>query len=289
MKIGILTDSTADLNQRLRQKHDIHTIPLSVHFGNEVYTDGEDINPDLFFNKVKKAVKLPSTSRPPVSTFLEKYREMAQKYDQIISLHVSDNLSGTLDAARMAARELKQIDIHPLDSSSISLGLGFMVLMAAELIKEGKDIKEIKEKIKKAKDNLLLYFTVNDLSFMEKGGRIGKARSLLGSILNINPIISISTQTGQVDPLDKTRGQKRTMKKMLSLAREKLKGTESAWIGFAHGDRPEDMNKFREKLIEMVQNKLNIEIRTFKTRISPSLGCHVGPSVYAGFILNTIF
>ncbi len=289
MSIGILTDSTADLSEDLKKKHNIHTIPLSVHFEDEVYTDGVDINPGLFFKKIKEANNLPGTSRPPVSAFKKKYREMADKYDKIVSLHVSDNLSGTLDAARMAARELNNIDIYTVDSSSISLGLGFLVIMTSELLQKGKDIAEIKDKIKKAKENLLLFFTVNDLSYMEKGGRIGKARSFLGSILNINPIISISTKTGRVEPLDKTRGQKRTLKKMVSLARKRLKNAETAWLGFAHGERAKDMAQFRDKVVELCQNEFDIDHKVFETRISPTLGCHVGPSVYAGMIFTTDF
>jgi len=287
MKIGIVTDSTADLDQKILDEYEIEVVPLSVNFSNKVYTDGIDLNAKEFFAKLKEVNELPKTSQPSLMAFENKYNEMKEKYDKILSIHVSDNLSGTYKTATKAASKINEIEIETFDSASISLGLGFMVLLAAKLTKKLNSIKEITKKLEKAKNNLLLYFTVDDMEYMEKGGRIGKAKAMLGSILNINPIISISTETGKVLPLDKTRGKKRTTKKMLELALEKLDKTNKAWLGFAHGDRFNDMDNFKEKLISEVNDNLNY--KTFTTRISPTLGCHVGPSVYAVIILNLDF
>ena len=285
MKIGIVTDSTADLNQKILDKYDIEVVPLSVNFNNEVYIDGVDLNAKEFFIKLKEADKLPKTSQPSLKSFENKYNEMKDKYDKILSIHVSDGLSGTYKTATKAASKINNVETF--DSASISLGLGFFVLLAAKLTNKLNSINEIVEKLEETKNNLLLYFTVDDMEYMKKGGRIGKAKAMLGSILNINPIISISTETGKVLPLDKTRGKKRTTKKMLELALEKLDKTNKAWLGFAHGDRFNDMDNFKEKLISEVNDNLNY--KTFTTRISPTLGCHVGPSVYAVIILNLDF
>jgi DegV family protein with EDD domain len=284
MKIGIVTDSTVDLKQDLLFKNNIEVIPLSVQFGNNTFKDGIDLSSDEFFSKLTKVDSLPGTSQPPLALFLEKYKEMAENYDTIISIHVSSALSGTYETAKLASKQLPDTDIITVDSATISLGLGFLTLLAAKLAQSAHSVEEILNKIEKTKEKLLLYFTVDEFTYMEQGGRIGKAKAFIGSILNINPIISISTETGEVDPLAKTRGKKRTMKKMISLALERLEGERQAWLGFAHGDRENDMEQFKEKLVQQIREKMDIDLKIFTTRISPVLGCHVGPSVYAGFI-----
>jgi DegV family protein with EDD domain len=214
---------------------------------------------------------------------------MAAKYDTIISIHLSSALSGTLESAKMASQQLSDINIHPIDSGTISLGLGFLILLTARLIENDCSLSQILNLIKKAKENLFLYFTVSDLKYLEQGGRIGKARAFLGSIFNINPIISLDTGTGHVLPLEKSRGKSKTRKRMVAIGLEKLQNKKFAWIGFAHGDRKKDNNKFKESLLTAVKNNLNLNLEVFTNRINATLGCHVGPSVYAGVIMTGNF
>ena len=158
MSIGILTDSTCDLDQEILEKYEIEVIPLSVHFGEEEFQDRVDITPEDFFEKLNKIEKIPHTSRPAPALFMEKYKEMLEKYDQLLSIHVSAALSGTYESAELAAREVEAEKITVIDSASISLGLGILVFLAAELIEKDKKIDFILEAIKKAKNNLFLYF-----------------------------------------------------------------------------------------------------------------------------------
>lgn len=291
MKIGILTDSTADLTQEIINKYNINVVPLSVQFENKTYRDGIELSNEQFFNKIKKTDKLPKTSQPSTASLINKFKEMSKKYDAIISLHLSAGLSGTFEAVKNISHQLTDIDIYPLDSASISLGLGFQTLLAAKLSRKYDSIDKIIEIIEKAKQNLFVYFTISDFTYMEKGGRIGKAKAFLGNILNINPIISLSTSTGQVQPLYKTRGKKRTINKMVNIAMEKLKGKNYAWIGFVHGDRKKDMIEFKNLLLDRVKEKLNNKLKTkiFQKGINSTLACHVGPSVYAGVIISGDF
>jgi len=289
MSIGILTDSTCDLNQEKIAKYGVEVIPLSVHFGEEEFQDGVDINPQSFFEKLDQNKELPHTSRPAPALFIKKYREMLQKYDQLLSIHVSASLSGTYESAELAAREFESEKITVIDSASISLGLGLLVVLAAKLIKKNKTIDEISKTIKKAKKNLYLYFTVKDLTYMEKGGRIGKASSFLGSIFSINPVISISTETGKVKPIAKVRGQQRARDKIIELVREKLRNDKNAWLGFAHGSRQKDLEDTKIKLIKELKDEKNINLNIYDSRISATLGCHVGPTVYAVIILSGNF
>lgn len=289
MKIGLVTDSTCDLNDEIISKYNIKVIPLMVHFGTEKFIDGVEIDSTKFFNKIEKNTYIPKTSKPSKQSFLEAYKKMLKKYDKIISIHVSKGLSGTYESAELAARDLAEDKIEVINSSSISLGLGFQVLLAAKLIKNNYDYNEIISRIKKTKDKISCIFTVEDLTYMKEGGRIGKARAFLGTIFNINPIIEISPETGKVNPLDKIRGNKNTLKKMSEKLNNQVTGDKKAWIGIMHGDRKEKTKSLLKKAQNLIPNDL--EIKVFKERISPTLGCHVGPSVYAfatlsGDILN---
>lgn len=279
MKIGLVTDSTCDLNNEITSKYNIKVIPLMVHFGTEKFIDRFEINSTNFFNKIEKNSHIPKTSKPSKHSFLKEYKKMLKNYDKIISIHVSKGLSGTYESAELAAQELAEDQIEVINSSSISLGLGFQVLLAAKLIENNYEYEEIISRIKKAKDKISCIFTVEDLTYMKEGGRIGKAKAFLGTIFNINPIIEISPKTGKVNPLDKIRGNKNTLKKMSERLSNKINGEEKAWVGIMHGNRKEKS----ESLLKMTQNLIpdELELDVFKERISPTLGCHVGPTVYA--------
>ncbi len=279
MKIGLVTDSTCDLNDEIISEYNITVIPLKVHFGTENFIDKVEIDSAKFFKKIESSPHIPKTSKPSKHDFLKEYKKMLKKYDKIISIHVSKGLSGTYESAELAAQELAEDQIEVINSSSISLGLGFQVLLVAKLIENNYECKEIISKIKKAKDKISCIFTVEDLTYMKEGGRIGKARAFLGTIFNINPIIEISPKTGKVNPLDKIRGNKNTLKKMSERLSNKINGKEKAWVGIMHGNRKEKS----ESLLKMTQNLIpnDLELDVFKERISPTLGCHVGPTVYA--------
>jgi len=289
MSIGIITDSTCDLNQKLIEKYNIEVIPLSVHFGEKEFKDGVDINPKSFFKKLNKNKELPHTSRPAPALFMKKYKKMLEKYDHLLSIHISAALSGTFESAKLAAREIEDQKITVIDSASISLGLGMLVILAAKLIEKDKDLNDIIKTIKSAKRNLYLYFTVKDLTYMEKGGRIGKASSFLGSIFSINPVISISTETGKVKPITKVRGPHRAQDKIIKIIKEKIDNEKNNWLGFAHGDRKADLTETKNKLIKEVKKDKNLNLKIFNSRISATLGCHVGPTVYAVIVLSGDF
>src|SRR6056297_3957642 len=289
MKIGLVTDSTCDLNQGIIEKYNIKIVPLTVHFGVKEFVDGIDINADKFFKMIDTEDKMPKTSKPSKYDFKSTYDDLLEKYDHVISIHVSKGLSGTYDSAALAANDISKDKITVIDSSSISLGLGFLVLLAAKLIKNNYPLKDIENRLEKAKKKVKCIFTVEDLTYMKEGGRIGKARAFLGTIFNINPIIEISPETGKVNPLDKIRGNKNTLKAMSKKLHHEISSDKKAWIGIMHGDRKEKSESLLKKAQDLIPNDL--EVKFFKERISPTLGCHVGPSVYAfatisGDILN---
>ncbi|MFW6381397.1 MAG: DegV family protein [Bacillota bacterium] len=283
MSIGIITDSTCDLPRIFREKYNIKLVPLSIHFGDEVYLDRVEMEPGEFFNKMKASEILPGTSQPPVGRFLEEFEGLADKYDRLISIHISAELSGTYQAASMAAGQITSTRVDVVDSASTSLGLGFLVLMSAMMADKGYSADEIVDTLDREKHNTNVFFTVNDLTYLKKGGRIGKAQAFLGSVLNFNPILRLSSDNGQILPHEKVRGNKRTRRKMIDLAQNILDETDQAWIGLIKGDIEQEFARFAGDFNRMLVNTGTTN-SLLSQHISPVLGSHVGPMVY-GFVI----
>lgn len=280
MKIGILTDSTCDLGPDLLERYGIEMVPLVINFSEEeVYRDKLDITNQEFFTKLVQAEKLPTTSQPAIGWFVDKYKEMAESYDAIISIHLAESLSGTCHSARMAANQVEDVRIEVIDSASASMGIGFQVLLARKLAEEGLEFEEIVERVKEMQKNLKIFFTANDLSYLEKGGRIGKASAFLGSILNFYPILNISEKNGEILPIEKIRGKKKIVKRMLELAKEEIENLEEVTLGFLHGSDLEYFDLFRRELLDYLEEK-NISYSEKTDWISSVIGCHTGPTVY---------
>ncbi len=280
VKIAVVTDSTCDLPREFFDaQENLFMVPLKVIFGEDSFYDGIDITSREFFDKLKTDSRHPSTSQPSMGEFLEKYQEISRDYDQIISIHISSKLSGTIESANLAAREVENVRVEIVDSFSTTLGLGFLVKLALKLIDSGKEIEEIVKILQETKSNVDVYFTVSDLSFLQKGGRIGKAQAFLGSILNFHPLLSLPGSQGEVMPLEKVRGRKRMKEKFSQIIKDKLTAEQAAWLAFLHGDAKERGQELREYVLEMEEVK-NTELEISETIISPVLGCHAGPSVY---------
>src|SRR6056297_758046 len=189
-KIAVVTDSCADIPKALIEKLGITVVPLNVIFGEEVLKDGDDITSKEFYKRLEESKKLPSSSQPTPDEFSEVYQNLLKKYDKIISIHLSEKLSGTINSARAAAKEFGE-KVFTFDSQSISVGVGLQVEATVEAIKEGLSLDEIKDYLQRLRESTHVMFTLDTLEYLEKGGRIGKAESLIGSLLNIKPIIIV--------------------------------------------------------------------------------------------------
>ena len=285
MKIGLVTDSTCDLSPDLLKKYGIEMVPLNINFaGDEVYKDIIDIKQETFFNRLIKVEKLPTTSQPAIGLFVEKYQEMAEKYDTIISIHLSSKLSGTYESAVMAAQEIENVHIEVIDSCSASLGIGYQVLLAKYLIEKGMEVNDIVKYIKKTQENIKIFFTVNDLTYLKKGGRIGKAQAFLGSVLSFYPILHIE-KNGEILPFEKVRGKKKIVKKLVNIVMDELEGEKKASLGFVHASELKHYNSFKSNLTDRLREE-NIAYVEKISWISSVLGCHVGPSVYGIVIIK---
>jgi len=278
--IALVTDSTCDLPAEILDKYQIEIVPLTVHFEEDTYYDKVDLESEEFYKMMESAAELPTTSQPSVGLFIDSYQKLSENYDQVISVHLSSALSGTCESARLAAAQVENLEVEIIDSKSTSSGLGLMVFLAAKMIKKGKDIGEIKETIMQEREKLTIYFTVNELSYLEKGGRIGKAQAFLGSIFNFNPILELSAATGEITPKEKIRGYKKTNQKMVDLALEAAADSNQVNFAYIYGKDSDNYKQFKNIFEVELDSQSRFKYQLFENKIGTVLSSHTGPLVY---------
>jgi len=272
--IKIVTDSTADIPKEVAEQWDIHILPLKVLIDGETYLDGVTITPSAFFEKLENASSFPSTSQPSPVEFAEKYQEILDKHGedtQIISIHLSSALSGTYQSARLGANLLEtKANIHVLDSKKAAYFLGMMVVEAAKAAENGMSVDQCMELIHKMMKEQEEFFVLDTLTYLQKGGRIGKAQAIVGTLLNVKPILSLN-EAGEVFPFEKVRGKKKAITRILDECKQ-YAGEEKVIASVLYGLNRPEAEELRDRLIEefMIQ-----EITL--TEIGPVIGAHVGP------------
>lgn len=270
-KVRIVTDSTADIPKELIEKYDIGVVPLNVHIEDEVYKDKVNLSSEEFFEKLTKAKNLPRTSQPSPGDFIELYRNVSQDSDTIISIHLSEHLSGTIQSAKLAADSMEGMDITLIDSKLVCMGLGLIVLEGAKAAAAGMDKEEVLQVIEDAKRRVQVIFVVDTMEYLEKNGRIGKAQAFLGSILSIKPILSFDD--GIIIPVDKFRGTKKALSNMVKIARSQIKGN-SIRGALVDGVAPDKIEFMKEEL-----NKVFTNVDMSISPVGPVIGVHSGPGV----------
>ena len=277
--IALVTDSTCDLPADILENYQIEIVPLTVHFGEDTYYDKVDLDNKEFYTMMESAAVLPTTSQPSVGLFIDRYEKLAENYDQIISIHLSSALSGTCESARLAAAQVEAVEVEIIDSKSTSSGLGFMVLLAAKMIKEDKNIDDIKDTLLQEREKLTIYFTVNELTYLEKGGRIGKAQAFLGSIFNFNPILELSAATGEITPKEKIRGYKKTNQKMVDLALEAAAGSNNVNFAYIYGENSDNYQQLKDFFESELEAQNDFNYQLLENKIGTVLSSHTGPLV----------
>ncbi len=279
-KVRIVTDSTADIPAELRERLGISMVPLQVLFGEEAFLDAITINSEQLYDKLMNSSVRPTTSQPSPQEFTEVYeRLLAEEPDSsIISIHLASVLSGTFQSARLASTMLEEeADITVIDSKSASYGFGMQVVKAAEMAEAGESKESILRMIEQFQAKLQLYFLVDSLEYLHKGGRIGKASALIGTILNIKPILSLDSQ-GVVQAVDKARGSKKAMLRIVELLKEQF------------GDEPVDVtiawtnpNPTANELAELIKSRFHVNLLDYTT-VGTVIGAHTGPGTSAVFM-----
>ncbi|UQN05891.1 DegV family protein [Deinococcus sp. QL22] len=229
MTIAIVTDSTSDLNPQLCEKYGLTSVPLYVLFDGKMHRDGIDLKPADLFAGLKAGKKTPSTSQPSPAEFGEVYRKALESADEVLSVHISGQLSGTVGSARLAAQEFGN-RVTVLDSKSVSMGLGMRAIRASELAKAGKSVPEIVAELERVGTKADIRFTVDTLDFLRINGRIGGAQALLGGLLNIKPILVV--KDGKVESGGRVRGHKKAMQDIMDYVRKYVAQHGGARVSF---------------------------------------------------------
>ncbi|OAT83939.1 fatty acid-binding protein DegV [Bacillus sp. MKU004] len=244
-KIKIVTDSTGDLTEKEINDLDIHVVPLSITIDGETYLDRVELTPSSFLEKMRNSKELPKSSQPPAGAFLEKYDELGKDGSIILSIHMTGNMSGTVRSAESAA-EMSSSQVKVVDSRFISRGLAFQVIEAAKLAKAGKSLEEILRSIEEIRNKTDLFVVVDTLENLVKGGRIGKGRAMIGSLLNIKPIASLAG--GEYTPVAKVRSHSQVVKYLTSQFVDDVKEKTIRGVGLVHADGM--------KLAQNIKNKI---------------------------------
>ena len=282
-RVVVVTDSTCDLRPAMARRNGIRIVPLSVLFDREVFRDGIDLQPDEFYAKLAASTRLPSTSPPSKGEFLERYRREVGRAD-VLSLHISAKQSKTLESAMQAASEGQEefdrlrgqesipgpVHIRVVDSWFNSIGLGMMAIFAARMLRRGLDLEDVATRLEDIRTRCQMLFVVNTLEYLQKGGRIGKAQAMLGTLLGIKPILGMVN--GEVVPVDKVRGGRKVQARLVEILAERLDPERPVIVGMAHATAP----KWAGRLHQHIEERFSVA-EVFQTAIGPVVGTHVGP------------
>ncbi len=270
--IKIVTDSTCDLPPEVFEQYGITVMPLRIHFGMEAFLDGVNITKDEFYQRLRTAPQLPTTSQPSAGEFCEAFRPLVEAGHEVVGIFISSELSGTCASALTACELLPEASISVIDSRSTSVGLGMMVREAARLAEAGADVAAIEARMEELVGKMRLYFVVDTLEYLRKGGRIGGARALLGTMLNIKPLLMM--HDGRVEPLQQVRTRRKALGRMIELMAQEMSSASLVHLSMTHAQAEDEA----KALVAQVQEAIPCE-DFFICELGPALGTHTGPGV----------
>ncbi|HWO77303.1 MAG TPA: DegV family protein [Bacillus sp. (in: firmicutes)] len=269
MKTVVVTDTTAYLPKELREQYNIQYIPLSVIFGNEVYREELEITVSDFYEMVKQSEKLPTTSQPSVGEFVELYQKLAQDYDAIISIHLSSGISGTYQGAVSAGNMVEGVKVYPFDTEMSCMVQGFYAIEAAKLAEQGTEPGQIMEHLNELKKTTRAYFMADDLSHLQRGGRLSGAQALIGSLLQVKPLLHFVDT--KIVPFEKIRTRKKAMKRIAELLGEDASKGEPLQAVIIHANREVEAKEWKEELQQLYPN-----VEFMISYFGPVIGTHLG-------------
>lgn len=273
-KIKIITDSSSDIPAQLIEELEITVVPLKVHFGGETYVDGNELTAEQFYQKLSQAETLPTTSQPSPVDFQEAYQKAIEEgCSGIISIHLSSALSGTFQSAQLAKDmvDSDKVPIEFIDSRTATYAIGNIVVAAARAAKAGKSLDECLAVANEIRKKQVLLAYVDTLEYLHKGGRIGKAAALMGSLLKIKPIISLDDE-GEVYSIEKARGKKKAVRRIFELIEERIPPGSRVSVAILHGT----LKNEAEEWLARLQEKYQVQ-ESLYAWIGPIVGTHAGP------------
>lgn len=267
-KVAIVTDTTADLTPEMVEELGVTVVPLQVIFGNEAYREGVEITTEEFYERLVKSRQLPTTSAPSVGDFQEVYERLLEEVDSIVSIHIGAKLSATIEAAQTARQSLAKPErIEIVDSQAVSVEIAFVVMEAVEAARAGAKLAEVKAVAESAVPRTQVRFMLDTLEYVRRGGRIGRARAYLGTLLRIKPILSF--REGELYPEERVRTRARGLERIIQWAVRHQKVKRAA-VGYS--TTLDEAESIRERLAMAFPN-----VKVYLVRFGPVLGTHGGP------------
>jgi DegV family protein with EDD domain len=280
--VAVVTDSTTYLPEELFQRHRIEQVSLYVGWDGELVPERDYTDLDAFYARLSASPQLPSTSQPSVGDFLAVYRPLVEGARDVVSVHIAEGLSGTCqsgrEAAQILAEEKQPGTVHIHDGQTGAGGLGLMVLAAAEFAEQGITAEEILARLGQTRQTLDIWFCLDTLEYLRRGGRIGGAQAVLGTALKIKPILTFGVE---IAPVGRVRTHSRAIERMVDYLRELHDRGASDWI-VQHAQAPADAERLVEAGRELFQSE-----PTFCTEVGPVLGAHLGAGVLVGGMTRT--
>lgn len=270
-KVAVVTDSSATIPKELLQELDIHVVPLLLNIEGNIYYDGIDITPNEFFRQMRLMDHLPTTSTPSLGDFVRVYAQLGDKSIGIVSIHLPPNLSGVYLTALKASELVDGPPILVMDSRTVSMAQGFIVVAAARKAAEGVSLEEVVDYAKRVSQRVRIFVMLETLEYLHRGGRIGDAASLLGSLLHIKPVLYVLD--GQVKPMGKPRTRKGGMQMMIEAMKKEV-GDQPIHAAIVQADAPEEAELFKQLVSESFTC-----LELFVSEFTPVLGAHSGPGI----------
>lgn len=270
--VKIITDTTACLPEKIAQDYQIPVVPQVINFGNESYLEGQEIDIETFLKKLRSSSELPKTAAPPPELFCELFEELVPLGEPILCIHPSADVSGTVRSATVAARDFPQADIRIIDTRTIASPLGVMVTQAAEWARAGMSAESIIEKLEKMSAKSRIFFMVDTLEYLAKGGRIGGASRLIGTLLQIKPILVF--EAGVVDQYARERTKSRAIAQVIQLVTGQIDSSGQGFPTILHADSYQEAEDLSRSLAQLLPEE---SIPIFD--MPPAIITHAGPGV----------
>jgi DegV family protein with EDD domain len=260
---AVVTDSTADLPEAWRERYDIQVVPLKVLFGEETFRDGVDMNNEEFFRRLAASTKLPTTSAPSPGEFAELYERLSKNFDGCISIHIGAQLSATAEAARVGAQSVEGFKVNVIDSETVTMPMAFLCKVAGESATLDQATAEVQRRIPKCRVLALL----DTLRYIEMGGRVSRAQAMIGTMLDLKPLLLVVDR--EIKPVDRVRTRSRAVPRMVEFFKAEL---PVEYVGVVHAQAPDEAERIAEDLRRELP-ELEIPVG----QIGCVLGTHTGP------------
>jgi len=269
--IKIVVDSACDVPKALAERFDIKVVPVNINIGKRSYGDGVDMTREDLYRKMKEGI-IPTTSAPAPGTFLEAYRELAERARTILSIHVTSKLSAIYQTAVLARSMVPEIDVRVIDSLSASMGAGFLALAAAKAIEAGKTVQEILALIEGIRARMNVFATVATLKYLQLSGRVSQLQESFASLLDVKPILAV--HDGLIEATGRVRTRTRSLDRLLELTKEAVGGGEAISVAIVHAYAPEEAQHLRERIEAIFKCR-----EIFTVEITPALAALGGPGL----------